>query len=61
MAFYENVVRAHLAAALMKGSINPDPPALSPTKHIWYTLPGSENIFPRVTPDGTDMAPDALY
>ena len=39
VAFYENVLRAHLAAALMKGSINPDPPALSPTKHGWYTLP----------------------
>ena len=59
VAFYENVLRAHLAAAIMKGSINPDPSALSPTEHGWYTLPSSENIFPRVTPDDTAMAPDA--
>ena len=32
-AFRENALRAHLAAAIMREAVNPDPPALTPTDH----------------------------
>ena len=59
-AFYQNVLHVHFAAAVMKGSLQPDPPSLSPLDHGWYTMPDCEMLLPRVTADDTVMAPDAL-
>ena len=59
-AFQQNVLRAHLAAAIMKGSLNPDPPPLSPNDYGWYTPTGHDMLLPQVTPEGTIMASSAL-
>ena len=59
-AFNQNVLRAHLAASIMKGSLNPDPPPLSPKDYGWYTPTGHDMLLPQVTPEGTIMAPSAL-
>ena len=58
--FRQNVLRAHLAAATMKVCLNPDPPQLITTEFGWYLPEGFDILLPRVTPEGTKMAPDAL-
>ena len=57
--FRQNVLRAHIVAVIMKGSLNPDPPALSPTDHGRYSPAGHDILLPKVTPEGTKMAPGA--
>ena len=59
-SFKENVLRAHLAAAIMKRSLDSDPPNLNPEQYWWYTPEGFDFLLPVVTPEGTDMAPPAL-
>ena len=56
----ENVLRAHLAAAIMKSSLDSDPPNLNPEQYGWHTPEGFDFLLPVVTPEGTDMAPPAL-
>ena len=58
--FNENVKRAHLAAAVMKHSLQPDPPPLVTTDCGWYKSEGFEVILPVSIPEGTAMAPEAL-
>ena len=60
MAFRENVLRAHLAAATMKNSLSPDPPALLATEHGWYLAEGSQMLLPKIIPADTPVAPSAL-
>ena len=60
IAFRENVKRAHLAAATMKFSHNPDPPPLTSTDYGWYKPDGFDILLPIITPEGTKMAPEAL-
>ena len=60
VSFRQNVLRAHLAAATMTGSLNPDPPQLITTEFGWYLPEGFDILLPRVTPEGTKMAPDVL-
>ena len=59
-AFRENVLRAHYAAAIMKSSLNPDPPTLSPTKHGWYLAEDFHILLPKMMPSDTSIAPNAL-
>ena len=54
--YRQNVLRVHLAAATMKGCLNPDPPQLITTEFGWYQLEGFDILLPRVTPEGTNMA-----
>ena len=59
-AFHQNVLRAHLAAAYMKSSLDPDPPYIDPEQYGWYSPEGHNFILPVVTPEETVMAPPAL-
>ena len=58
----QNVLRVHLAAATMKGCLNPDPPQLITTEFGWYSPEGFDILLPRVTLEGINMAhgPDTL-
>ena len=60
MEFRENVLRLHLAAATMKNTLSPDPPALVATEHGWYLAEGSQMLLPRIIPADTPVAPSAL-
>ena len=44
----------------MKVCLNPDPPQLITTEFGWYSPEGFDILLPRVTPEGTKMAPDVL-
>ena len=59
-AFAQNILRAHHAAAIMKSSLNQDPPMLDPKKFGWQSPDGHDFLLPVVTPEGTEMAPPAL-
>ena len=60
VSFNQNILRAHLAAAIMKSSLRPDPPNLNPEQYGWHCPDGFELLLPVVTPEGTVMAPPAL-
>ena len=60
ISFQQNVLRAHLAAAYMKSSLDPDPPNIDPETCGWHSPDGYNFFLPVVTPEGTVMAPPAL-
>lgn len=60
ISFEQNILRAHLAAAVMKSSLDQDPPKLNPEQYGWQKPEGFDFLLPLVAPEGTTMAPPAL-
>ena len=42
VSFNQNILRAHLAAAIMKSSLRPDTPNLNPEQYGWHCPDGFE-------------------
>lgn len=59
-AFRENALRGHLAVAVMRDCLKPDPPALAPVDHGWHHCEGSTILFPTIVPPDTPLAPGDL-
>lgn len=58
--FKQHVLRAHLQAAIWRGALEPDPPALSPLRYGWMKSSQVNQLEPVGLPPNVDAAPESV-